>query len=490
MSLFTPLLTLGLVGSFALAMIAVSIHRQHDRGLGQFLVAGRSVPTLVGAASVASTWIWAPALFLAAQKAYQQGAAGLMWFTVPNVACLVLFAFLARRIRRLFPDGFTLPQYVAHRCDPRTHLVYLFSFLALQVCSLAVQLIAGASLLAAMGNVPYPAGVLLLAVTFTSYSLLDGLRTSIRTDLLQMLIIAAGLVVIVPPAITHGGGTTALVKGLAGASGTFGNPFDPWVAYSFGITVTIGLLSGPVGDQQHWQRAFAFRPGSEFRGYLAGAAIFAVVPLSLGMLGFLAAGNPAAAPAVAGGQLPAQQVGPEVIRTLLPPWSLAVFLVMLLAGLASTGDSALCAGGSLVAVDIYRRYLNPSAADDQVLSVSRWALVIMAAGAIGIALIPGVTILSLFLFYGTLRSATFVPTLWLLFGRRVPAGGIFWGVTAAALVGLPCYLAGQFTGSIHLKVAANLGIVLISYLIPLAASTAARRTQVRLPTRIGPQGLP
>ena len=473
MSLFTPLVTLVLLAGFALAMIAVSIERNRDRGLGQFLVAGRSVSTLAGAVSVASTWIWAPALFLAAQKAYQQGVAGLMWFTVPNVGCLVLFAFLARRVRRLFPDGFTLPQYVAQRCDRRTHVVYLFSFLSLQVCSLAVQLIAGASLLATLGSLPYGVGVVLLALTFTSYSLLEGLRASIRTDLLQMMIIAGGLLVIVPPAIVQGGGTAALSAGLAGASGKFGNPFDPWVAYSFGITVTIGLLSGPVGDQQHWQRAFAFRPGSEFKGYLWAAAIFAVVPLTLGLLGFLAAGNPTAAPAVADGTLPAQQVGPAVINALLPPWCLAVFMVMLLAGLASTGDSALCAGGSLVAVDIYRRYVNTDADDRKVLAVSRWALVLMAAAAVGIALIPGVTILTLFLFYGTLRSATFVPTLWLLFRRHVPAWGIFWGVSAAVLVGLPCYLTGQFTGTVHLKVAANIGIVVISFLIPLIAVRSA-----------------
>ena len=34
---------------------------------------------------------------------------------------------------------------------------------------------------------------------------------------------------------------------------------DPWVAYSFGIPVTIGLPSGPIGDQQHWQRAYALK---------------------------------------------------------------------------------------------------------------------------------------------------------------------------------------------------------------------------------------
>jgi len=40
-------------------------------------------------------------------------------------------------------------------------------------------------------------------------------------------------------------------------------------------------------------------------------------------------------------------------------------------------------------------------------------------------------------------------------------------------VGLPCYLTGQFTGTVHLKVAANIGIVVISFLIPLIAVRSA-----------------
>ena len=458
---------------FGVAMFAVSVARRHSSTLDIFLVADRRVGVLVGAMSVASTWIWAPALFIAAQKAFQQGLPGLMWFTVPNVGCLILFAFLASRIRRVFPRGYTLPQYIATRFDTKTHAVYLFSFLSLQVCSLAVQLIAGAALLNAMSGTPYIVGVLVLAVMFTSYSLVDGLRSSIRTDLAQMLIIVVGMVILVPLAVIKGGGIPALKAGLGGVTGQFGNIFDPYVAYTFGITVTIGLMSGPVGDQQHWQRAFAFREGKEFHGYLLGAFIFATVPLTMSLLGFLAAGNHGVAPSVVAGDVAAQQVGPEVIRTVLPSWGLFAFMVMILSGLASTGDSALCAGGSLVAVDLYKRYVNPHSSDEKALNVSRLAVLGMAVASVGIALIPGITILSLFLFYGTLRSSTLMPTLVILFRKKVAPWGIFWGVALAIGFGLPLYLIGVIRGNVDLKVAANIGIVIISLVFPLLSSAFA-----------------
>lgn len=463
-----------LLAAFGAAMFAAGAARRRAGGLDAFLVADRSVGAWVGAMSVASTWIWAPALFLAAQKAYQQGLPGLAWFTVPNVGCLVFFAFLTVRIRKVFPKGYTLPEYIAARFDAKTHVVYVFSFLSLQICAMAVQLIAGGALLRAMSGLPYAAGVLLLAFIFTSYSLVDGLRASIRTDFFQMLLIGAGIVLLAPMAVSRGGGWDAVVTGLAGYDGRHGNLFDPWVAYSFGVTVTIGLMSGPVGDQQHWQRAFAFAEGKGFRGYLLGAAIFSLVPLSLGLLGFIAAGNPGAAPGVREGALSAQQVGPEVIRTLLPPWGMLVFMIMILCGLASTGDSALCAGGSLAAIDIYRRYIRPDAADAQILRTARWTILMLAMIAIAIALIPGVTILKLFLFYGTLRSATFVPTLFILFCRRLSATPVFWGAFLAMILGLPAYLAGELTGNVDLKVAANIGILIVSFLPPFLSTVIGR----------------
>ena len=64
-----------------------------------------------------------------------------------------------------------------------------------------------------------------------------------------------------------------------------------------------------------------------------------------------------------------------------------------------------------------------------------------------------------------------MPTLVLLYREKIAPWGVFWGVALAVLFGLPLYLAGVLSGNVHLKVAANIGIVLISLLLPLMAST-------------------
>ncbi|MFH0824763.1 MAG: hypothetical protein V2B18_18575 [Pseudomonadota bacterium] len=473
----TKSLLFSIIAGFALVMLTAGLVRRYSRGLELFLVSKRSVGTVVGGMSVAATWVWAPSLFIAAQKAYQQGLPGIMWFTVPNVACLVVFAFLAARIRKVFPKGYTLPEYIAVRFDTKTHLVYLFSFLGLQVCSLAVQLIAGATLLETISGTPYTWSVVIIAVVFTSYSLIDGLYTSIRTEVLQLIMIFAGIALLVPAVVIAGGGISTVKAGLGGFTGEFGNIFDPHVAYTFGITVTIGLMSGPVGDQKFWQRAFAFSEGNLVKGFLLGAALFAVVPLSMSLLGFTAAGNPSIAADVYAGKTTAQQIAPYVVLNLLPNGGIIVFVIVVLCSLASTGGAAICAGGSLIAVDVYRRYVNPAADEPRMLTISRRSVVGISAAAVGIAVIPGITILSLFLFYGTLRSSTLAPTIMTLFLKAIPPWGVFWGVTLGIVLGLPIYFYGEWTGNADLKVAANIGIVLVSAGLPPTGILTARATR-------------
>src|SRR6266576_42537 len=89
---------------FGLAMIAITVLGSRTEGFRKtqvgFLAAGRNVPWALGAFSIAVSWIWAPALFVSVQQAYQQGIPGIFWFTFPNILCLFIMAPLALRIRK------------------------------------------------------------------------------------------------------------------------------------------------------------------------------------------------------------------------------------------------------------------------------------------------------------------------------------------------------------------------------------------------------
>ena len=278
---------------FGAVMVALTawVGRGRRRDNAEFLLAGRNVGVLTGAMSIAASWIWAPALFIASQKAYEQGIAGLFWFTFPNVMALVVFAPLALRIRERFPSGYTLPQFMGNRHGRGVHILYLIQFFGLQICSFAVQILAGSALIETMTGLPFLLVATILVGTALLYSVMGGIRASLTTDFLQMALILTISAIAVSWAVVRAGGLSIVAEGLGGHSGD-GNLFDPWVAYSFGIPVTIGLLSGPIGDQMHWQRAYALRSNSDvIKTFLLGAALFIVVPLSLSLLGFVAAND-------------------------------------------------------------------------------------------------------------------------------------------------------------------------------------------------------
>ncbi len=109
-----------------------------------FLVAERNVNWWLGATSIAASWVWAPALFVSVQFAYEKGLPGIFWFTFPNIIALALFMFLAPKIREKLPNGYTLPQWIKYKLKSEgVHKIYLFPYFFYQLMAVTVQLFAG-----------------------------------------------------------------------------------------------------------------------------------------------------------------------------------------------------------------------------------------------------------------------------------------------------------------------------------------------------------
>lgn len=476
-----PIFTIpqGMILMMGYGIIAFAISwlfsRHSHRNKLQFLVANRSLGKWEAAFSISATWIWAPALFIAAQKAYTQGLAGLFWFTVPNVLCLIIFAFFAEKLRQKMPSGFTLSDYMRERFSNRVQNLYMVELVGLAACSFGVQLLAGGKIISALTRIPFFWVTVVLAVISLSYSVFSGIKASVVTDYAQMVWILLVGFTLIPWAIGKAGGMEVVIKGLGGVSGEFANIFSAKgleVAVAFGIPVTIGLLAGPFGDQSFWQRAFATKQEHVKSAFIWGAIIFALVPLLMSLTGFTAAGKGWAVADVARTNL-------EAVMKLLPTWTLIPFVYMLLSGLVSTQDSNLCSIASIVGHDIVNRRkssFSPSrkTKESEVMFLSRLSMILLVIVTIGIANLPGIRILHLFLFYGTLRASTLLPTIITLLSGRVHEGGVFWGILVSFLVGLPIFAFGNITNRTAWVVAGSLITVLSSGTITLLASKFAK----------------
>ncbi|HLC76377.1 MAG TPA: hypothetical protein VJB82_04665 [Candidatus Peribacterales bacterium] len=464
MTFLSPYEAFGLLAGFAAAMLLLVSFLQRgsgDQTRERFLAANRTVHWFNAAMSMAVTWVWAPAVFIASLQAYTKGIAGAFWFIAPNILCFFFFAPLAIRLRRLMPEGFTLPEFIMRRFHGHigAHCTFLFVFFGYQLGALVINALAGGILLSLLTGLSFPIAVLAMASAALSYSLISGLEASIYTDVIQMLMVVLIAFFLVPLTIMQAGGMGSVLGGMSGVTGEFGNIFHPGVAFAFGIPMTIGLLSGPFGDQMFFQRAFAVRQHDIIRTFVIAGFLFGLVPILLSMFGFIAA-NPTFGIAISDPQM----VAPIVIAHFLPHWALLLFTLMAFSALASTIDSAYCALSSLGAIDLYQRYVNRHPTQREIVRISRMVMIGTATLGTGIALFRP-ELLWVFLIYGALASASLFPTILSLCWNRVTAKGAAWGVGLSLLIGLPLSIYANITERETLIVIAALVSVLIGGIV-------------------------
>ena len=453
MTTLTPQTGYILMISYGLFMFGLSyFYLKGSKTNTNFLVADRKVGFMKSGFSTAATWIWAPALFIASQKAYQQGLPGVFWFTFPNILCLCIFAYFAHYLRKKFKNGFTLAQYMNVRHSRRVQILYIISLSALSICQFAVQLLAGGAVVTYLTGIDFTIVTIILTAIALSYSFVSGIRASIMTDVWQMIIILVVVLAVVPLVYVKGGGYEVLVKGIGGISGEFTNVFDPGVAWSFGVVVTIGLLAGPFGDQSFWQRAFTTKQNEVKKSFLLSALVFGVVPIFTSIIGFMGAGL-----GIDAGNK-AQLINIITVSELLPKAILIPFVWMLLSGLVSTLDSGLCAISSIASTDLNMKAKNK-------LTRARSGMVLLAIGGIIIANIPDMKILYLFIFYGTLRASTLLPTIYTIINKKVSETGMFYGICTSLGFGVPVFAFAKFNGLTDLAVWSSIFVVSASGVI-------------------------
>lgn len=462
------------------------------RTIQGFLVAERNVKWWLGAVSIAASWIWAPALFISVQSSYQQGLPGIFWFTFPNIVALLVYIYLAPRIRKLLPYGYTFPQWIRYRLQSeRVHKMYLFPYLFYQTMAVTVQLFAGGNFITLLTGIPLIHAMILMAVIVLAYSFISGLKSSIVTDLVQFALIVLGVGIVVPWLISATGGWSAVSQGLGGVSGQFRNVFDPMVAFSFGIVTSISLLSGAISDQQYWQRAFAIKEKNLVSSFVFGAVMFAIVPIALSLLGFIAANGSL------GISLPPNAdvslIGVAAVSQFLPVGVIALFVIMLLSALLSTLDSALNAASSLYVTDVvkytgqeknvlYKMERNlPLGSEEEHLAaqlnergVSNSRKAMLGITILGFLIawlatsIPGFGLKQLWWIFNSVAACVVVPTILSLYWKRLDEKGVFWGVLIAFVVGLPLFIYANIIDKPVWIVSTSLFIVSVSTIFCLA----------------------
>lgn len=464
MSLTITFAVLALLGVYITVMALIAKRTAVGKTtVSAYNVAERNVPGTMGGLSLAATWVWATALFVSSAQAYTNGWVGVLWFTIPNTLAILLMLPFALKLRRKYPTGLTLSGFMARRYGSSTGRLYVVALGGLAIMATAVNLLAGGAVLNLLVPlIPSALGSVLLAAGALIYTYRYGIRSSIGTGASQILFIIAGLAIAAAYSVSQAGSSNVLAS-LGGVSGIndFFSAEGRMVALTFGIVTAAGLLAGPVGDPTFWQRAFTYKEGGVTRAFLTSMGLFILVPLLMSVQGFVAVAEGITPPEVGG----AQYVNLEVAVTLFPTWLLVMFLFLILSALLSTVNAQMIAAASL--------------ASDFTRDIERQRKVV-AVGvfvAAAIAIIPGNTILSMFLVYSTLRSAHFFITVTTLLGAVWNRRGVFYGFLVGLLVGFPSAVYGNIINSAWQTKLIALAITTFTPILIAAVWTALSRSR-------------
>jgi Na+/proline symporter len=434
---------------FAVAMFSsvLIMRRKGEETREAFYVANRRVGLIPGAMSVAVSWVWAPALFVASSIAYDLGIAGALWFIVPNIACFFVFAPLAVRMRSLVPEGYSLPGFFQKKYPDARHLAIAFSVTAslFMLTAVVENLVAISKLYAFYTGSPGWIAIVVMSVITVGYSIISGLKASVITDVLQLAVVIVVGFVLIPWAI----GNTNTGHDFTAAIFNGGKPDISWLAIAFapGLSLLFGLIGGPLGDQMFFQRAMAVRQTDIKKTmYLAGI-FFAIVPITLSLFGFLGTALDGRIDVV-----DSELVGAIIIKQYLPAGASALFFILMMSGLASTLDSAFCGAGVIGSRNIARR-LGKRISEKGEIEVSR--LVMIATAGVGVVLASiSRDIWYVFMTDASIASGGIVPIVLSVFWKKQTAQASFWSLIIGVAAGIFVSISGHFYDA---KILAALG---------------------------------
>src|SRR3954471_1434429 len=438
-----------LIGSVMLYLavtIAIGLwaaKRVHDSR--DYVVAGRSLPLYMNAATVFATWFGAETVLSVSAEFAKNGMGSVIADPFGSSFCLVIVAlFFARAFYRM--DLLTIGDFYRKRygrtMEFGTSVIIAISYLGWTAAQMTALGLAFSTL--SGGAVSLEVGIVLGAAVVLGYTLWGGMWSVAMTDLFQSVMIIVGVVLIAWVVGDMAGGPGKIVA-AASEAGRF--EFFPkggtkeWLAFA---TSFITLAIGSIPQQDIFQRVTSAKnERTAISGTLLGGLVyfsFAFVPIYIVYAGLLV--DP-----TLGNLLNAedardmQRILPSFILGHTPMWIKVLFFGALLSAILSTASGAIIAPTSLCTENIIRP-LYPRMSDRQFLLTLCIVLVSFTLAALLFALNSKQTM------YDMVQNAYTVT----LVAALVPlAAGIFWkranntGALLSSALGLVAWLIAAFT---------------------------------------------
>lgn len=380
---------------------------------GDFFVAGRTLgPGLVASTLLASN-IGAGSTVGAAGLAYRDGIAAWWWVGSAAIGSVFLALWVGPRMWAMASkhDLRTVGDFLELRYDGRVRGVVSVLLWVGSLAILSGQLIALAWIMGVMLGTPKWLGCVLGGGLVSLYFAAGGLVSSVRVNVVQLVVKLAGFALALPIAVAGAGGA-GVVLALPPPSDSYWNFWEGGPSGWFYLA-----LLGP---------AFVISPGLLQKIYGARDARAVRVGVGLNALGLFAfASLPVIVGLVARTRFPGLASHELALPTLLmdgvPAAVGTLGLAAVFSAELSAADAVLFMLTTSLSQDLYKRFIAPAAPDRSVLLVSRVTAILAGAISTAFAIVAPSVIGTLSIFYTLMGVSLFVPIIAGLWTERADA---------------------------------------------------------------------
>ena len=382
--------------------VAGIYHSKKFQGINNYLTANRNIGVFSLTTSLVASALGAWVLFGPVAAATWGGIGAVIGYSLGTAFPMIFLIYLGKKIRSEFPKGSSLIEFMRKKFGKSLFklillmtIFYMFIFLCAEVTAVAVLInyISGTELWIT---------ALIVILATLSYTLYGGLRASIFTDNIQMIVIAVLLVILI-----------SIISSSTGDNFSFAliNEKNPQLlsssyipSYTAGLTFFIAVAATNLFHQGNWQRVYAAKDYQTLKTSLI-ISFFIIVPIVF-LMGFIGMVSFSIDPSV--------RADLGFFTLLLEEQTEMLSLIIIILGLAltiSTVDTLVNAISSLFVIDGKATFnLNKKT---NYLKLSKYFIIFLSLIAFGIAS-KGFDILYLFLL-ADLFCCAFVLTVFYSF---------------------------------------------------------------------------
>ncbi|MDC0293494.1 sodium:solute symporter, partial [Candidatus Pelagibacter sp.] len=246
------------------------------KGINNYLTANRNIGLFSLTTSLVASALGAWILFGPASAATWGGIGAVIGYALGTAFPMIFLIYLGKKIRKEFPKGSSLIEFMRRKFGKSLFklillmtIFYMFIFLCAEVTAVAILInyISGTDL--------WITALIVLIATLT-YTLYGGLRASIFTDNIQMIVIGVLLVISVSYIITFASSEFSFSYVKEKNPQLLSGSYIP--SYTAGLTFFIAVAATNLFHQGNWQRVYAAKDQQTLQKSLI-ISFFIIVPI-------------------------------------------------------------------------------------------------------------------------------------------------------------------------------------------------------------------